>query len=91
MSRSYVALSSLLNGHCSGALSILDTIGCEMHDVETDEQGVSTDSLKQLLENWPAGKPKPKAFYTVPVRCSIFPTVMAGADGKPSTALTLQA
>ena len=67
MSQSYVALSSLLNGQRSGALSILDTIGCEMHDVDTDEQGVSTDSLRQLLENWPAGKPKPKAFYTVPV------------------------
>lgn len=52
----------------SGALSIFETVGCEMHDVETDEQGVRTDSLRQLLEQWPAGKPKPKAFYTVPVR-----------------------
>lgn len=35
--------------------------------METDANGVCSHSLRDILENWPVGKPKPKVFYTVPV------------------------
>lgn len=37
-------------------------------EVDTDEHGIVTHSLRSILESWPASKPKPKVFYTVPVR-----------------------
>jgi len=37
-------------------------------EVETDAHGVIPSSLRTILEQWPEGKPKPKAFYTIPVR-----------------------
>ena len=37
-------------------------------EVGTDHHGISSSSLRSILENWPAGKPKPKILYTVPVR-----------------------
>lgn len=40
-------------------------------EVATDENGVCSRDLRSILENWPAGKQKPKAFYTVPVRQTI--------------------
>ena len=36
--------------------------------VPTDSQGILPSSLRSTLENWPAGKPKPRVLYTVPVR-----------------------
>ncbi|KAJ3562192.1 hypothetical protein NP233_g9731 [Leucocoprinus birnbaumii] len=39
-------------------------------EVETDAHGISTTSLRSILENWPAGKPKPKVLYTVPYGCN---------------------
>lgn len=36
-------------------------------EVETDEEGISTSSLRSILESWPSDKPKPKVLYTVPV------------------------
>jgi DNA-binding transcriptional MocR family regulator len=36
-------------------------------EIDTDEHGVSTQSMKEVLANWPACKAKPKVFYTVPV------------------------
>ena len=36
-------------------------------EVATDAKGIVSSSLRKILENWPAGKPKPKALYTVPV------------------------
>ena len=36
-------------------------------EVETDAEGISSDSLRFILENWAVGKPKPKVLYTVPV------------------------
>jgi DNA-binding transcriptional MocR family regulator len=37
-------------------------------EIETDANGISTASLRSKLENWPAGKHRPKILYTVPVR-----------------------
>jgi tryptophan aminotransferase len=36
-------------------------------EIDTDEHGVSTQSMRDVLANWPASKAKPKVFYTVPV------------------------
>jgi DNA-binding transcriptional MocR family regulator len=39
-------------------------------EVDTDAHGIKAESLRQILENWPEGKTKPKALYTVPVSIS---------------------
>lgn len=44
----------------SGTLSILSLIKCEAHEVSVDNEGVNPDSLRAVLDNWPAGVPKPK-------------------------------
>lgn len=36
-------------------------------EVPTDAKGVCSHTLREMLENWPTGKPKPKVLYTVPV------------------------
>jgi tryptophan aminotransferase len=36
-------------------------------EIETDAHGVKSSSIRDVLENWPVGKPKPKALYTIPV------------------------
>ena len=37
-------------------------------EVETDADGIRSDSLRSILESWPSGKPKPRILYTIPVR-----------------------
>jgi tryptophan aminotransferase len=32
-----------------------------------DGNGIQSSSLREILENWPAEKPKPKVLYSVPV------------------------
>ncbi|KAI9066219.1 PLP-dependent transferase [Trametes sanguinea] len=41
-----------------------------MIEVGGDAQGTDTKGLRELLENWPEGKPKPKLLYTVPYGCN---------------------
>ena len=36
-------------------------------EVKTDGDGIQSSSLRNILENWPADKPKPKILYSVPV------------------------
>ena len=36
-------------------------------EVEMDADGILSASMREILENWPEGKPKPKVLYTVPV------------------------
>jgi tryptophan aminotransferase len=36
-------------------------------EILTDGQGVDVSHMRKTLEEWPAGKQKPKVFYTVPV------------------------
>ncbi len=36
-------------------------------EVDTDSNGISSSSLRAILEGWPGGKPKPRVLYTVPV------------------------
>ncbi|KAK1222005.1 hypothetical protein PQX77_015184 [Marasmius sp. AFHP31] len=49
-----------------GVIPVLTNIGFEPCEVETDAEGISTTSLRRVLESWPEGKPKPKVLYTVP-------------------------
>ena len=42
-------------------------------EVETDGEGIRTDSLRSILEGWPPGKPKPRVLYTIPVRLHRLP------------------
>ena len=35
--------------------------------VDSDTKGIKPSSLKEVLENWPESRPKPKILYTVPV------------------------
>ncbi|KAF9045353.1 PLP-dependent transferase [Panaeolus papilionaceus] len=61
----------------AGVLPIFNSCLCEKIEVETDLDGICSTSLKETLENWPAGKPKPKALYTVPYGSN--PTGMTAA------------
>lgn len=51
----------------AGVISQFMTLHVNQVEVQVDDQGVSPDSLRQVLGSWPAGKPKPKAIYLVPV------------------------
>ncbi|KAH9831639.1 PLP-dependent transferase [Rhodofomes roseus] len=50
----------------AGTLTIFQALDAEMIEVETDSHGVCSRSMREMLENWPSSKPKPKFFYTVP-------------------------
>ncbi|KAI8969505.1 PLP-dependent transferase [Trametes punicea] len=54
----------------AGVLPVFHATGCEMIEVGGDAQGTDTKGLREMLENWPAGKPKPKVLYTVPYGCN---------------------
>ena len=56
----------------AGVIPMFTNLGCDAHEVETDAEGISSTSLRQILESWPEGKPKPKVLYTVPVRRFLF-------------------
>ncbi|OJT07370.1 Kynurenine/alpha-aminoadipate aminotransferase, mitochondrial [Trametes pubescens] len=54
----------------AGVFPVFHGTGCEMIEVRTDEHGTDAQGLREMLENWPAGKPKPKVLYTVPYGCN---------------------
>ncbi|EKM58576.1 uncharacterized protein PHACADRAFT_207395 [Phanerochaete carnosa HHB-10118-sp] len=54
----------------AGVIPMFTALRLDLVEVQTDSQGISSDSLRSVLENWPAGKPKPKALYTVPYGCN---------------------
>ncbi|KAI0695366.1 PLP-dependent transferase [Cytidiella melzeri] len=54
----------------AGVLPMFSSLHCDMIEVATDDKGISSQSLRTILENWPASKPKPKALYTVPYGCN---------------------
>jgi len=71
----------------AGILPAFQTLGCDIHEVETDAEGIRADSLRSVLENWPEGKPKPKALYTVPFGCN--PTGMTATLDRRLEVLVL--
>ncbi|KIJ60401.1 hypothetical protein HYDPIDRAFT_190072 [Hydnomerulius pinastri MD-312] len=50
----------------AGMIPVFASLHCDQVEVETDSKGVNPESIRKLLDNWPAGKPKPKLLYTVP-------------------------
>lgn len=71
----------------AGVIPMFKALHCEEHEVKTDAHGICSSSLRSLLENWPAGKPKPKIFYTVPYGCN--PTGMTTAIERRREVLQL--
>ncbi|KAG6856267.1 hypothetical protein H0H87_005952 [Tephrocybe sp. NHM501043] len=56
-------------------------------EVETDARGIKSSSLRSILENWPAGKQKPRVLYTVPYGCN--PTGMTATLERRKEVLAL--
>lgn len=54
----------------AGVIPILKSLHCELIEVETDAGGISSSSLKKILDEWPVNKPKPRVLYTVPYGCN---------------------
>jgi len=54
----------------AGVIPMFETLGCEMIGVETDIEGLNSQSLRRILENWPSSKSKPKVLYTIPYGCN---------------------
>ncbi|KIM80393.1 hypothetical protein PILCRDRAFT_97962 [Piloderma croceum F 1598] len=54
----------------AGVIPMFRSLHCEQIEVETDANGISSQSLRSILESWPVGKPKPKCLYTVPYGCN---------------------
>ncbi|KAG6811264.1 hypothetical protein H0H93_014487, partial [Arthromyces matolae] len=71
----------------AGVLPMFSTLNCEQVEVETDAHGIKSSSLRSILENWPAGKPKPRVLYTVPYGCN--PTGMTATLERRKEVLTL--
>ncbi|PSR78104.1 hypothetical protein PHLCEN_2v7568 [Hermanssonia centrifuga] len=61
----------------AGVIPMFTALHCELVEVETDSNGICSQSLRSVLENWPLIKPKPKVLYTVPYGCN--PTGMTAA------------
>ncbi|KAJ7796750.1 PLP-dependent transferase [Mycena olivaceomarginata] len=50
----------------AGVIPLFHSLKCEQIEVEADADGISTDSLRAILESWPADKAKPRVLYTIP-------------------------
>ncbi|KAG5644173.1 hypothetical protein DXG03_009014 [Asterophora parasitica] len=71
----------------AGVMPIFESLSCEKIEVHTDADGISSSSLRDILENWPAGKPKPRVLYTVPYGCN--PTGMTATIERRKEVLRL--
>ncbi|KAG1804892.1 pyridoxal phosphate-dependent transferase [Suillus plorans] len=71
----------------AGVIPMFKSLHCEQIEIETDANGVCSHSLRDILENWPIGKPKPKVFYTVPYGCN--PTGMTATVERRKEVLQL--
>ncbi|QRW03778.1 aminotransferase class I and II protein [Ceratobasidium sp. AG-Ba] len=50
----------------AGVLPMLKSSRCELVEVPTDGKGIQSFKLRNILDTWPEGKPKPKVLYTTP-------------------------
>ncbi|PFH46195.1 hypothetical protein AMATHDRAFT_77778 [Amanita thiersii Skay4041] len=71
----------------AGVLPMFHNLHCEQIEVETDANGIRSSSLRSILENWPAEKPKPRILYTVPYGCN--PTGMTATFDRRKEVLQL--
>jgi len=92
----YKAVSSLVNPGdpvlvespvYAGVLPMFQALHCDLVEVETDSNGISSSSLRKTLENWPSFTPKPKVLYTVPYGCN--PTGMTATVERRREVLDL--
>ncbi|KAE9406202.1 PLP-dependent transferase [Gymnopus androsaceus JB14] len=54
----------------AGVIPIFKHLHCKQIEVPTDANGIRSESLREILKNWPRGKKKPKVLYTVPYGCN---------------------
>ncbi|CAA7269549.1 unnamed protein product [Cyclocybe aegerita] len=71
----------------AGVIPMFVSLHCNQIEVETDAHGICSSSLRTTLEQWPAGKPKPKVLYTVPYGCN--PTGMTATTDRRKEVLQL--
>ncbi|EIN10079.1 PLP-dependent transferase [Punctularia strigosozonata HHB-11173 SS5] len=71
----------------AGVIPMFQALHCEMIEVDTDAEGISSHSLRNIFENWPAGKTKPKVLYTVPYGCN--PTGMTATIARRKEVIAL--
>lgn len=50
----------------AGVIPLFHSLHCEQIEVDADADGISSVSLRTILEGWPAEKPKPRVLYTIP-------------------------
>ncbi|KAF7337049.1 PLP-dependent transferase [Mycena venus] len=50
----------------AGVIPLFHSLKCEQIEVEADADGISSESLRAILEGWPADRAKPKVLYTIP-------------------------
>ncbi|KAJ6561723.1 PLP-dependent transferase [Mycena capillaripes] len=50
----------------AGVIPLFHSLKCEQIEVDADADGISTESLRAILEGWPAERPKPRVLYTIP-------------------------
>ncbi|KAL6306562.1 PLP-dependent transferase [Sparassis latifolia] len=70
-----------------GIIPIFQSLDCEMIEVETDAEGICSQSIREILESWPAFKPKPRVLYTIPYGCN--PTGMTASRKRRLEVLEL--
>ncbi|KIK80735.1 hypothetical protein PAXRUDRAFT_833353 [Paxillus rubicundulus Ve08.2h10] len=71
----------------AGVIPLFKALHCDLVEITTDANGVCSSDLRSVLENWPVGKPKPRAFYTVPYGCN--PTGMTATIERRREVLQL--
>ncbi|KAF8150114.1 PLP-dependent transferase [Crassisporium funariophilum] len=71
----------------AGVIPMFQSLHCDQIEVETDSHGICSSSLRAILEQWPAEKPKPKVLYTVPYGCN--PTGMTATLERRKEVLKL--
>ncbi|KIK60485.1 hypothetical protein GYMLUDRAFT_167942 [Collybiopsis luxurians FD-317 M1] len=71
----------------AGVLPIFRNLRANLIEVPTDAYGIRSSALKEMLENWPEGKTKPKLLYTVPYGCN--PTGMTASTERRKEVLKL--
>ncbi|KAF7312725.1 PLP-dependent transferase [Mycena indigotica] len=50
----------------AGVIPLFHSLQCKQIEVEADADGISSDALRSILEQWPTSSPKPKILYTIP-------------------------
>ncbi|KAI9439538.1 pyridoxal phosphate-dependent transferase, partial [Lactarius indigo] len=54
----------------AGVIPTLETLLCQMIEVETDADRLVSKSLRNIPDSWPSSKLKPKILYTIPCGCN---------------------